>query len=146
VTLPATSRPALRLPRFSAVALALALPLLLSACAGLMNKPATNTPSVTDAMAKPAERQLVAALRLYDDAMYREAEKALDEALRLKLSNPRDQATAWKTLAFIYCTSGRKPECEKAFRSARSADPEFALSKAEAGHPVWGPVYAASRR
>jgi hypothetical protein len=32
-------------------------------------------------------------------------------------------------------------ECEASFRAARQADPTFALSKSEAGHPVWGPVY-----
>ena len=32
------------------------------------------------------------------------------------------------------------------YRAARVADPNFALSKAEAGHPVWGPVYLKSRQ
>jgi hypothetical protein len=62
------------------------------------------------------------------------------------LNTVRDRATAHKTLAFIYCTSGRAAECASAFRAARAADPTFALNKAEAGHPVWGPVYEASRR
>jgi hypothetical protein len=33
------------------------------------------------------------------------------------------------------------PECEAAFRAARAADPGFVLSRSEAGHPLWGPVY-----
>ena len=33
------------------------------------------------------------------------------------------------------------PACEAAFRSARQSDPAFALTRSEAGHPVWGPVY-----
>jgi hypothetical protein len=32
-------------------------------------------------------------------------------------------------------------ECEASFRAARSADPAFALARAEAGHPMWGPVW-----
>lgn len=104
--------------------------------------PATGVAEVMD---RPAERSLLSGLRLYDDALYPEAEKALNEALRLKLASPRDRATAHKTLAFIYCTTERTTECEAAFRSAKQADPQFALSKAEAGHPVWGPVYAKSR-
>ena len=35
----------------------------------------------------------------------------------------------------------RVKQCEAAFVAAREADPNFALNKAEAGHPVWGPVY-----
>ena len=103
-------------------------------------------PSVSEAFDRPAERNLLLGLRAYDEAQYPEAERALKEALRLQLSTSRDRATAHKTLAFIYCTSGRKPECQTAFRDARSADPSFALNKAEAGHPVWGPVYEASKK
>jgi Tfp pilus assembly protein PilF len=104
------------------------------------------TAGVAEVMDRPAERALLSGLRLYDDALYPEAEKALNEALRLKLASPRDRAITHKTLAFIYCTTERATECEAAFRSAKLADPQFALSKAEAGHPVWGPVYAKSRR
>jgi Tfp pilus assembly protein PilF len=103
-------------------------------------------PSVADAFDKPAERNLLLGLRAYDEAQYPEAERALGEALRLQLSTPRDRATAHKTLAFIYCTSGRTAQCEAEFRAARTADAGFELNKAESGHPVWGPVYQASRR
>lgn len=106
----------------------------------------TAAPSVSDAFDRPAERNLLLGLRAYDEAQYPEAERTLGEALRLQLTTPRDRATAHKTLAFIYCTSGRMAECEAAFRAARAADPAFALNKAEAGHPVWGLVYEASRR
>lgn len=118
--------------------------LVLSVLAGCAAPPAPV--SVSDAFDRPAERHLLLGLRAYDEAQYPEAERALGEALRLKLNTARDRATAHKTLAFIYCTSSRKAECEAAFRAARAADSTFALNKAEAGHPVWGPVYEASRR
>lgn len=102
--------------------------------------------SVSDAFDRPAERHLLLGLRAYDEAQYPEAERALNEALRLQLATPRDRATAHKTLAFVYCTSGRAAECAAAFRAARAADPAFVLSKAEAGHPVWGPVYQQATR
>ena len=57
-------------------------------------------------------------------------------ALGLGLGSPRDRAMAHKHLAFILCTSDRLEACETEFRAARSADPAFALSRAEAGHPV----------
>ncbi len=96
---------------------------------------------LTDVMQRPAERALMTGMRAYDDGQYAEAERALQESLKTGLSSTRDRATAYKHLAFIYCTSQRAPACEAAFREARHADPQFALSKAETGHPLWGPVY-----
>lgn len=118
--------------------------LALSAC--VAPPPPPPVTGVAELMDRPAERTLMSGLRLYEDAQYAEAEKALNEALRLKLASARDRATAYKTLAFIYCTTERPAECEAAFRTARLTDPQFMLNKAEAGHPVWGPVYARSRR
>ena len=96
---------------------------------------------LADLMERPAERALFEGIRAYDDGNYPLAEGALRKALDNGLKSGRDQATAHKLLAFITCTSERAAECEAAFRAARSADPAFALSRSEAGHPVWGPVY-----
>ena len=57
------------------------------------------------------------------------------------LASARDRAVAHKHLAFIFCTSNRAKECEAEFRAAKVDDPTFALSRSEAGHPLWGPVY-----
>ncbi|MFY9511662.1 MAG: TssQ family T6SS-associated lipoprotein, partial [Rubrivivax sp.] len=92
-------------------------------------------------MERAAERSLFEGIRAYDDGNYTLAESALRKALAGGLQSARDQATAHKLLAFITCTSERVPACEAAFRAARGADPAFALSRSEAGHPVWGPVY-----
>jgi hypothetical protein len=94
-----------------------------------------------DVTSRPAEKALQSGLRAYEDAAYPEAEKQLLLALQTGLVSPKDQAAANKSLAFIYCTSNRMKECESAFLAARKADPAFALSRSEAGHPVWGPVY-----
>jgi len=96
---------------------------------------------LSDVLERPAERALFTGIRAYDDAQYAEAEAALLNALAIGLSSPKDRATASKLLAFVYCTSNRVPACEAAFRSARQSDPAFALTRSEAGHPVWGPVY-----
>ena len=117
----------------SRCAVALALALSLAGC---------GTPAgLSDVMQRPAERALLAGMRAYDDGQYADAERELKRSLDVGLSSPRDRATAQKHLAFIYCTSQRAEACEKAFRDALSADSSFALSKAEAGHPQWGPVY-----
>jgi Tfp pilus assembly protein PilF len=119
------------------LALSAAALIALSACGPLQPQRS----GLLDVIDRPAERALLAGIRAYDDGQYADAEKQLQSALAANLASPRDRAAAHKLLAFIYCTSQRVPACEAAFRSARSSDPRFALSHAEAGHPLWGPVY-----
>ena len=113
--------------------------LALAGCATTQSKPAPV--GLLDVVSRPAERALQGGLRAYDDAQYADAEKQLNQALQAGLASPRDKSAAHKTLAFIYCTSKRLLECEAEFRAAKQADPAFALSKSEQGHPLWGPVY-----
>jgi len=96
---------------------------------------------LSDVIERPAERALLTGMRAYDDAQYAQAERALQTALQSGLNSPKDRASAYKLLAFIYCTSSRTADCEASFRAAREADPTFALTRSEAGHPQWGPVY-----
>jgi len=113
---------------------------LLLALAGCATTPAPSV-GLSDVIERPAERALLTGMRAYDDAQYAQAERALNTALQSGLTSPKDRASAHKLLAFIYCTSSRISDCESAFRAARKADPSFALSRSEAGHPLWGPVY-----
>ncbi len=106
--------------------------------------PPTAGPGLMDVAERPAERALLAGMRAYDDAQYPQAEQLLLQSLQGTLASPRDRAVAHKHLAFIYCTSMRVSACEAEFRAARAAEPAFALSKSEAGHPQWGPVYQRS--
>jgi len=117
--------------------LVVALALLAAGCV----QPPTAPTGLMDITQRPAEKALLAGMRAYDDAQYAEAETQLGSALRIGLPSAKDRAAARKHLAFIYCTSKRVAECEAAFRAARQADPSFALSKSESGHPLWGPVY-----
>lgn len=109
--------------------------LLLGACA------VPPTVGLTDVLQRPAERSLLNGLRAYDDGQYAQAERELQKALTAGLASPKDRAMAHKHLAFVFCTSQRVAACEAAFRAAQVADPDFALTRAEAGHPLWGPVY-----
>jgi Tfp pilus assembly protein PilF len=116
--------------------------LLLAATALLGSACVTTTGTgLTDVMQRPAERALLSGLRAYEDGQYADAERELKKALDIGLPSAKDRASAHKLLAFVYCTSDRVSACDQAFRAALTADPEFALSKAEAGHPQWGPVY-----
>ena len=121
------------------LALAIAVTVLAAGCA--TRPPPPPPPGLLDLMDRPAERALLEGMRAYDDGQYGAAEAALRKALEAGLANPRDQASAYKLVAFITCTSQRIPQCEAAFRAARAAWPAFALSRSEAGHPLWGPVY-----
>lgn len=77
----------------------------------------------------------------YDDGEYKDAARHFQRALELGLPAPGDQATAHKHLAFIACVASRSAQCRADFRKALDADPSFDLAAAEAGHPMWGPVF-----
>jgi Tfp pilus assembly protein PilF len=119
--------------------LVLATAALAAGCAA--PPPAPPPTGLAEVLERPAERSLLEGIRAYDDGQYAQAEKALRKALADGLQSARDRATAHKLLAFISCTSERLADCQTQFREARAADAGFALSRSEAGHPVWGPVY-----
>jgi len=126
--------------RLSLVLLATAA--LAGGCAAPPPPPPPPPPTgLAEVMERPAERALLDGIRAYDDGQYAQAETALRKALADGLQSSRDRATAHKLLAFITCTSERLSDCQAQFREARAADAGFALSRSEAGHPVWGPVY-----
>ena len=119
--------------------------LLLVLLAGCVVPPSSR-PGLMDVSERPAEKALLTGMRAYEDGQYPQAEALLNQALTTGLASPKDRAAAHKYLAFIFCTSNRVPACEAQFRAARTDDPAFALSKAEAGHPQWGPVYQRVQR
>jgi Tfp pilus assembly protein PilF len=136
-----TMRLAARAVPSSLAAASSSLLLVLAAC-GTPPKPPPPAPNgLAELMERPGERALFEGIRAYDDGQYPQAEAALRKALAAGLQSGRDRASAHKLLAFITCTSERLADCEAAFRAARVADPAFVLSRSEAGHPVWGPVY-----
>jgi Tfp pilus assembly protein PilF len=121
--------------------LALAALAMVVALTGCVVPPAEQPPGLIDVTERPAEKALLGGIRAYEDAQYPTAEKLLIQSLQAGLASPRDRAAAHKHLAFIYCTSDRVSLCEAQFRAARVDDPAFTLSRAEAGHPQWGPVW-----
>ena len=120
------------------LALASAACLFLAACA---QTPPAAPVGLLDVSGRPAEKALLDGLKAYDDAQYDSAARLFRQALALGLASTKDRAEAHKRLAFIHCAGGQLDPCEAEFRAARQEDPSFALDRAEAGHPVWGPVY-----
>ena len=87
-----------------------------------------------------------AGISYYDEGEYESAEKNLKLALTLGLANPEDTKNAHKFLAFLYCASDRQTLCEAEFKKVFEIDPNFTLSPAESGHPMWQPVYDRVKR
>jgi Tfp pilus assembly protein PilF len=80
-------------------------------------------------------------VKSYEDGEYQTAAGQFQAALDRGLVVASDRARAHKYLAFITCVSGREKPCRDEFRKAFDADPGFDLGPAEAGHPIWGPVF-----
>ena len=83
---------------------------------------------------------LAAGLKQYEEGEYAGSAKNLRAAIDRGLSN-RDLVSAYKHLAFIDCASNRERQCRDQFRQALTIDPAMELAPAEAGHPVWGPIF-----
>ena len=119
--------------------------LLLGACAQLKpeaeaQKPAA--PQITEQMLRDrAKEQLATGIKQYEAGDYDNALKSLTGSLEHGMLSKQEQAAARKHLAFIHCVSNREAACRDEFRRAFEIYPEFALSPAEDGHPIWGPVY-----
>lgn len=76
----------------------------------------------------------------YEEGNYRVARRRLQFALEEGLSRP-DRVKAHKYLAFIACVSSQLLTCREEFTIALELDPKFELAPAEAGHPIWGPMF-----
>jgi tetratricopeptide (TPR) repeat protein len=120
---------------------------LLCACAPLPpplpEAPKPSAPQVSEAqLREKAWLNFATGLRQYEAGSYDDAAKSLTAALDHGLLPRPEQAVARKHLAFIHCVAGRDQQCREEFRKAMEIDPTFELTTAEAGHPIWGPVYS----
>jgi hypothetical protein len=117
----------------------------LGGCPAFAPPPPPPAPPPTISIARlydqPAERAFIRGLRYHDEGQYERAETLIKRSLAEGLRDPHDVAVAQKHLAFIACAYNRPTDCEQAFRAAFVADPNFRLTEAEVGHPLWGPVY-----
>lgn len=89
-----------------------------------------------------AEPVLQAGIRLYENGAYAESAKSLQAAIDQGVGM-KERARAHKYLAFIHCASSREELCKEEFRKALTDDPSLDLAPAEAGHPIWGPIFRA---
>jgi tetratricopeptide (TPR) repeat protein len=125
----------------------LAALLLVAGCAQLQRAPQPAAPKpaapqiTEDTLRTRATAQLAQGQRQYEAGEYDNAAKNLAAALDHGLLSKAEQSRARKLIAFIHCLGGREAACRDEFRKAFEIYPDFALSPAEDGHPIWGPVY-----
>lgn len=101
--------------------------------------PSKGEPPASSGKGEPA---LVAGLRFYEEGNYDASARSLHEAIGQGLLDA-ERVKAHKHLAFMHCAANRQGPCREEFRKALAIDPTLQLGPAEAGHPVWGPVFRA---
>ena len=120
--------------------------LVLAGCEQLMPavkpKPQPAAPQITeDVLRTRSQEELALGAKQYNAGEYESAMKNLTDSLDHGLMSKPDQSLARKLLAFIYCLTNREQLCRDEFRKAFEINPDFSLTPAEDGHPIWGPVY-----
>ncbi|HZN23985.1 MAG TPA: TssQ family T6SS-associated lipoprotein [Burkholderiales bacterium] len=93
---------------------------------------------------RKGEVQLKQGIKEYEDGRLTQASASFQNALDAGLGT-NDQVTAHKYLAFIHCVSKRERQCRAHFRTALELNSQFELGPAEAGHPMWGPVFRSAK-
>ncbi len=127
---------------------AIAFVAALAGCAQMQpaEAPKPVAPQITeDTLRVRAKEQLATGVKLYETGDFDGAARSLQASLDHGLLEKSDQGRARKYLAFIHCVAGREAACAAEFRKAFEIDPAFALTPAEDGHPIWGPVYRTVR-
>lgn len=96
----------------------------------------------------PAQQRLAEGVSLFDKGDFNGAIRKLTTAPELagNAAEPDVRAEALKYSAFSYCVSNRRALCRRQFDTLLTIDPGYQLKAAEAGHPVWGPVFIQARR
>lgn len=84
-------------------------------------------------------------IELYNQGAYNDAIKRLGAA-DVSGGSKANQVIAHKYIAFSYCVTSRPVPCRQHFEKAFKLDPSFALAPGEAGHPLWGPVFAKAKK
>ncbi len=93
----------------------------------------------------PTDHVLNNGIKSYEDGDYAASMTILQSLLNNQAASTAEKVRAYKYMAFIHCVSSQDRLCRESFRKAFELDPNFNLSPAEAGHPVWGPVFSSER-
>lgn len=138
-----------RAPASSSIRIFAAVVLLsiVAGCAAPPQQPSGPTPEEIAKKQKldRAMTNLGDGLKKYDSGNYEEAMSNFLLALDTGQLPVNEQLNARKHMAFVHCLSGREANCKEEFEKVITLDAKFELSPAEAGHPIWGPIYRVTR-
>ncbi|MBA4381184.1 MAG: hypothetical protein C0406_01335 [Sideroxydans sp.] len=87
------------------------------------------------------EQKLEIGVKEYEEGNYVSSTNALVDVLAAKTASRAQRIRANKYLAFISCISAHEKSCREYFKNILEINPDFNLSAAESGHPIWGPVF-----
>lgn len=96
----------------------------------------------------PTEFLVNQGIKNYEDGNYSASLSVLQGLVARKDASKNEKILAYKYLAFTHCISPneskdtRERMCRDSFKKAFDLDPAFDLSPAEAGHPIWGPIFS----
>jgi hypothetical protein len=94
----------------------------------------------------PAEKDFTEGQNLYDSGDYKGAQRRLLMASNALNDASPNKQTSMKLLAFTYCLTNQRLQCRKQFNTLLALNPKFELTKSEAGHPLWGPVFSQAKK
>lgn len=92
------------------------------------------------------ERALAAATESYGRGEFASATRQLTALVNDSSLDSAQMLRALKVLAFSQCSTNALSACRQTFERALKADPNFELTHAERGHPVWGAQFTRARR
>jgi hypothetical protein len=97
--------------------------------------------SVASAPRSKQDQLLFEGTEMYDKGDFRGAIRKLILARDAAEEGTPTKQNSFRLLAFSYCVTGQRPLCRAQFVSLVKMSPDFELTRAEAGHPLWGPVF-----
>jgi hypothetical protein len=97
-------------------------------------------PDVQSIRFKP-EQMLAEGAELYDKGDFKGAIRKLVTVRDSTDVAPTIKQNTLRLLAFSYCVTSQRALCKNQFSTLLSIAPDFELSRGEAGHPLWGPVF-----
>lgn len=110
-------------------------------------EPAASTTAAPEQAAETSAgaRKLADGIAQYEAGDFSAAIRSL-QASEIDAEPVESRIRAGKYLAFSYCVTQRRTLCRRTFDSVLRLDRDFTLSPVEAGHPLWGPVFAQARK